>query len=288
MSDQPTIEVSQLAGILHSPQVVLLDCRYDLADPAAGERAFREGRIPGARYASLHRDLSGPTGRYGGRHPLPDPQQFQRFARSAGIRRDSRVIVYDDQRLAFAARAWWLLRYFGHQWVSILNGGLSAWRGAGLPLESGAAAAPATGGDFNCQPQSGFLLDYGQLYDKLEDPPWQLIDARDPQRFAGIEEPIDPIAGHIPTAVNKPWRHITDDSGMLKSPAELTALWRDIPADEQMVNYCGSGVTACVNLFSLQLIGRGNALLYPGSWSDWCSHILNPMTNDQLTMITDN
>ncbi|MGL6159806.1 sulfurtransferase [Microbulbifer sp.] len=287
MSAQAAIEVFELAEILHHRQVVVLDCRYDLAEPYAGEQRFREGHIPGARYASLHRDLSAPVGRYGGRHPLPDPQQFQQFARRAGISRDTRVIVYDDQRLAFAARAWWLLRYFGHEQVSVLNGGLRAWREAGLPQESGDGMAPAQSGGLTCRPQSHLVIGYGPLHGGMENPPWQLVDARDSKRFLGTEEPIDPIAGHIPTAINKPWQCVTDDSGMLKSIAELAAHWRDIPADKQLVHYCGSGVTACVNLFSLHLIGRNDTLLYAGSWSDWCAHILHPDNSDQSTQISE-
>ncbi|MFC6979345.1 sulfurtransferase [Microbulbifer taiwanensis] len=118
------------------------------------------------------------------------------------------------------------------------------------------------------------------MYSNLENPPWQLIDARDRQRFAGTEEPLDPIAGHIPTAINKPWRGVTRDDGRLKSRDELLFHWQDIPADDRLVNYCGSGVTACVNLFSLHLIGRTDALLYPGSWSDWCAHIIHPQEAD--------
>jgi thiosulfate/3-mercaptopyruvate sulfurtransferase len=276
MNTQAAITVSELAQHLHHPRLVILDCRYDLTDPQAGADAYRQSHIPGARYASLHQDLSGPAGRYGGRHPLPSSEQFQHFARTAGINADSQVVLYDDQRLAFAARAWWLLRYFGHEQVAILNGGFSAWHRAGLPLEEEREAKPRATGNFACQPRANALIDHDQLYSNLDNPPWQLIDARDALRYAGIEEPLDRIAGHIPTAINKPWKKITDDQGMIKSREQLLAHWQDIPADEQLVNYCGSGVTACVNLFSLHLIGRDGAQLYPGSWSDWCAHIVYP------------
>ncbi|WP_250460953.1 sulfurtransferase [Microbulbifer litoralis] len=281
MREDSVIEVRQLADLLSQPgqQPLLLDCRYDLTAPDAGERAFAAAHIPGARYASLHRDLSGPLQRYGGRHPLPPADEFQRFARAAGIGRDNPVILYDDSRIAFAARAWWLLRHFGHRRVAILNGGFSAWRDAGLPLESG-AARPRAEGNFTADPDTSSLVQHGEIYRQLDNPPWQLIDARDPQRFAGVEEPLDPIAGHIPTALNKPWQGVTREDGTIKGRSELLEHWRDIPADEQLLNYCGSGVTACVNLFSLHLIGRGDALLYPGSWSDWCAHMLFPATGE--------
>jgi len=279
MSQESVIDVRQLAELSADAKVVILDCRYDLADPDAGARAFAASHIPGARYASLHRDLSAPLGRYGGRHPLPELQQFQQFVRAAGIDADSRVIVYDDQRIAFAARAWWLLRYFGHERVAILDGGFGAWQRAGLPLASDAEeSTPPVPGNFHCRPRPQCLLEHADIYRQLDNPPWQLVDARDTARFAGTCEPMDPIAGHIPTAVNKPWNQITRDDGTIKTIGELRAHWGDLPADDQLANYCGSGVTACVNLFSLHLIGRDDALLYPGSWSDWCAHIVYPET----------
>lgn len=277
MSEKAIIEVSDLAGAAPAADVVILDCRYDLADTEAGARAFAEGHIPGARYASLHRDLAGPLGRYGGRHPLPGPAQFQQFARENGINSASLVVVYDDNRLAFAARAWFLFHYFGHDKIAVLNGGIGAWRAAGMPLTSRVGAAAE--GDFVASPRNELLVDHIQVYSHLDNPPWQLIDARDAQRFAGIEEPLDPIAGHIPTALNKPWQGVTNEDGKIKSIPELRNHWQDIPADDRLVNYCGSGVTACVNLLSLHLIGCTDALLYPGSWSDWCAHIVYPETD---------
>ena len=285
MNYQGVIEVSELAELQGQQEpgndrLVLLDCRYDLADTGAGEKAYLDEHIPGARYASLHRDLSAPCERYGGRHPFPSANQIAEFARAAGISTDTQVVVYDDQRFAFAARAWWLLRHFGHSRVAILNGGFSAYKRAGLPLAQGAEKV-ATPGDFavsaSAANRTNDLLHYEDLYRQLDNPPWQLVDARDTKRFLGNEEPIDPIAGHIPGAINKPWQSITDDEGFLKPLPALRENWQSIPADDDIVCYCGSGVTACVNLFSLYLIGR-KAQLYPGSWSDWCAHILHPRT----------
>ncbi|WP_299592419.1 sulfurtransferase [uncultured Microbulbifer sp.] len=281
MTYQGVIEVTELAELLDrqnqgSGQLVILDCRYDLADTTAGEQAYLKAHIPGARYASLHRDLSAPCDRYGGRHPFPSAKQFSECARTAGISADTQVVVYDDQRFAFAARAWWLLRHFGHTDVAILNGGFKAWKNAGLKLSEGEEQAVATG-SFTASGIADELLHYDDLYPRLDNPPWQLVDARETKRFLGNEEPIDPIAGHIPGAVNKPWQAITDDEGYLQPVAALRENWQSIPADDDIVCYCGSGVTACVNLFSLHLIGR-EARLYPGSWSDWCAHILHPRT----------
>ncbi|WP_226661077.1 sulfurtransferase [Microbulbifer aggregans] len=281
MNFQGIIEVSELAEHTGNPALVILDCRYNLAEHEAGEQAFLENHIPGARYASLHRDLAGPCARLGGRHPLPSATQFAEFARSAGISADSQVVVYDDQRFAFAARAWWLLRHFGHERVAILNGGFSAWKEAGMPQESGPAKQGAVG-DFNACARTDELLNHDDIYPHLGNPPWQLVDARDPKRFLGHEEPLDPIAGHIPTAVNMPWQAVTDERGYLRSDAELREHWQNIPADDDIVCYCGSGVTACVNLFSLAQVGR-SAHLYPGSWSDWCARILHPRKASEQT-----
>ena len=288
MTYQGVIEISELAALLdqedQGSQLVILDCRYNLADTQAGEQAYLKEHIPGARYASLHRDLSAshePSGdhdgsRYGGRHPLPGAKQFSEFARAAGISAETQVVVYDDQRFAFAARAWWLLRHYGHTQVTILNGGFSAWKNAGLPVSEG-EEDPAAAGDFSGSAEAGELLHYEDLYPHLENPPWQLVDARETRRFLGNEEPIDPIAGHIPGAINKPWQATTDENGFIQPLATLRENWQSIPADDDIVCYCGSGVTACVNLFSLLQVGR-KARLYPGSWSDWCAHILHPRT----------
>lgn len=279
---QGVIEASELAELLApkegqqntNGQLVILDCRYDLADTDAGANAFLDEHIPGAQYASLHRDLSAPCDRYGGRHPFPTPHQFAEFARAKGISADTQVVVYDAQRFAFAARAWWLLRYFGHSKVAVLNGGFGAWKQEGLATESGEPQTLVRG-EFTAKAAADELLSYEDIYPQLNAPPWQLVDARESKRYLGNEEPIDPIAGHIPGAINKPWQAITDENGMLLSRAALREHWQSIPADDDIVCYCGSGVTACVNLFSLHLIGR-DAQLYPGSWSDWCAHILYP------------
>ena len=274
MNYQGVIEVSELAEHIRDPQLVILDCRYDLAAPEAGQQEFQKEHLPGAHYASLHGDLSSPCQRYGGRHPLPTAAQFTEYARSVGISPDTQIVVYDDQRFAFAARAWWLLRHFGHKHVAILNGGFSAWKGAGLPLAEGPAEKVAAG-TFTASATESELLHHDDIYPLLDNPPWQLVDARDAKRFSGNEEPIDPIAGHIPTAINKPWQGITDDNGYLRPLSELKAHWQSIPADDDIVCYCGSGVTACVNVFALAQLGRP-ARLYPGSWSDWCAQILHP------------
>ncbi|WKD48265.1 sulfurtransferase [Microbulbifer spongiae] len=271
-SDDPLIEVAALTRLQACADPVILDCRYALSDPDKGARAFANGHIPGAHYASLHRDLSAPLQRYGGRHPLPSSAQFQQLARKLGVCRTTPVVVYDDNRLGFAARAWFLFFFFGHKSIHILNGGLQAWKDAGQPLET-RAPAPRPAGDFKPEPQENLLVHYAQVKAGLHTASWQLVDARDRERFAGLKESIDPIAGHIPTAINSPWQEITETaSGKVKSPEALRKQWESLSNGRPLLNYCGSGVTACVNFFAQYLAGRRNSLLYPGSWSDWCAH----------------
>ncbi|WP_445364524.1 sulfurtransferase [Microbulbifer sp. ANSA003] len=266
------IEVADLVELKKTGEPVILDCRYSLADHDSGERDYRAGHIPDAHYACLHRDLSAPVQRYGGRHPMPSAAQFQDYARNLGVDSDTQVIVYDDNRLGFAARAWLLFFFFGHKKISILNGGLKAWLDAGEALDT-SEPTRSRQGNFSAQPKENLLVHYETIKQNLSKAPWQLVDARDSQRFEGIEEPIDPIAGHIPTAINQPWQNITDkNNGKVKSIAELKSQFGNLADGKPLLNYCGSGVTACVNFYAQYLAGRHDSLLYPGSWSDWCAH----------------
>ncbi|WP_444917381.1 sulfurtransferase [Microbulbifer sp. JMSA003] len=266
------IEVADLVGLKKTGEPVILDCRYSLADHDSGERDYRAGHIPDAHYACLHRDLSAPVQRYGGRHPMPSAAQFQDYARNLGVDSDTQVIVYDDNRLGFAARAWFLFFFFGHKKISILNGGLKAWLDAGEALDTSEPTLSKQG-NFSAQPKENLLVHYENIKQNLGKAPWQLVDARDRQRFEGIEEPIDPITGHIPTAINQPWQNITDkNNGKVKSIAELKSQFGNLADGKPLLNYCGSGVTACVNFYAQYLAGRHDSLLYPGSWSDWCAH----------------
>jgi thiosulfate/3-mercaptopyruvate sulfurtransferase len=260
------IEPAELAS---AAGAMVFDCRFDLADPAAGARDYAAGHIPGAFYLHLDNDLSGPRGEHGGRHPLPAPAQFAATLARYGVGPDSEVVAYDDSRLAFASRLWWLMRAAGYRPPRLLNGGYAAWLGTGgrvstrveAPLS---VAAPATGFAGYCDIEG---LREQQAAGAL------LVDAREERRYLGLEEPIDPVAGHIPGAVNRPWLELTEADGRLRGGSELRDFWGDVLAAERLVVYCGSGVTACVNLLSLALLGRDDALLYAGSWSDWCSYL---------------
>lgn len=271
----PLISAKQLTA---SPKdnTVIFDCRFSLADTRLGERSYQKDHIPGAIYLHLDKDLSAPKAEHGGRHPLPSPEVFQNLMRSCGVSKDTNIVAYDDQRFAFASRLWWLLRYFGHDKVSILDGGYSAWKGAGGNIEP--KVTPRSGnGNFVSKPRTDWVLGYENIKEQLNNEQRILIDSREAPRYQGREEPIDPVAGHIPGAVNYPWQEVTGTDGKALSPANLQHRWAGLPQERELVVYCGSGVTACVNLLSLAIIGVEGSKLYAGSWSDWCSYPSSPV-----------
>ena len=261
------IEPEQLAA---APDTVIFDCRFALTDPEAGRAAYEAGHIPGAHYLDLNRDLSAPVSEHGGRHPLPAPAVFAKTLARFGVGLQTPVVAYDDSRLAFASRLWWMMRALGYRPPRLLNGGLGAWQASGGELETRAPSPkpcepPALGDYASC-------IDYAGVRD-AQAAGALLVDSREAARYEGREEPIDPIAGHIPGAINRPWQGVTRSSGVVQDETVLREHWGDAIDAEQLVVYCGSGVTACVNLFSLALLGRDDATLYGGSWSDWCSYL---------------
>jgi thiosulfate/3-mercaptopyruvate sulfurtransferase len=233
-----------------------VDCRWELGRPGRGRELYLEGHIPGATFLDVERDLSAPPGvppRHGGRHPLPEEGRFADAASAAGIGPGVFVVAYDQGMTGGAARLWWLLRHFGHDDVAVLDGGIGAWLG---PLRAGEEdAEPAV---FVPRPRRDDTADADELERRLGDPGLVLVDARAPERFRGEVEPVDAIAGRIPGALNVPAANADD----------VVAAVRD--ADEVVV-YCGSGITACVDLLALARAGRTDAKLYAGSWSDWSS-----------------
>ncbi|MGH8354391.1 MAG: sulfurtransferase [Pseudomonas sp.] len=270
------LSLQQLAARLGQPELVILDCRFALDDPAYGQRGYAEGHIAGAQFADLERDLSAPVVKgVTGRHPLPEPAALIERLRAWGLDNASTVVLYDDGPGAFAARAWWLLAWLGKRdGVFLLDGGLKAWREAGLPLT---AEQPAAGqGGFNGQPDANLVLAAEQLQQRLADPQLCLLDARALPRFRGEVEPLDPVAGHIPGAHCAAFTDNLGTDGRFLPAAQLrqrfAALLGDKPA-QGLASYCGSGVTACHNLFALCLAGYPLAPLYAGSWSEW---ILDP------------
>lgn len=254
------------------PGLIILDCRFALEDPDYGRFSYAEGHIEGAQYADLERHLSGPVSKgVTGRHPLPDAQTLLEQLRGWGINQDSDVVLYDDGPGVFAARAWWLLMWLGKRdGVFILDGGLKAWHAAGFPLSID--PVPLSLGTFNGTPDDRLLVNTDQLLMRLGSPDLTLIDARAQARFRGEVEPIDPVAGHIPGAQCAAFGENLDSNGCFLPAEQLKQRFAEQLGDrspEQLVAYCGSGVTACHNLFALALAGYPLGKLYPGSWSEW-------------------
>ncbi|UTW08508.1 sulfurtransferase [Pseudomonas benzenivorans] len=269
-----------LAARLQQPDLLILDCRFALDDPRYGQRSFASGHIPGAQFADLEQDLSGPvqTG-VTGRHPLPAPDALLERLRQWGLNQNSEVVLYDDGPGAFAARAWWLLAWLGKRdGVYLLDGGLKAWRTAGQALSQDQPSRPR--GDFSGEPDEHLVISAEQLQQRLGQPQLTLLDARALPRFRGDVEPLDPVAGHIPGAQCAAFNDNLDGDGhFLRSEPlrqRFAAQLGPRPASE-LVAYCGSGVTACHNLFALCLAGYPLAPLYAGSWSEWITDPARPV-----------
>jgi thiosulfate/3-mercaptopyruvate sulfurtransferase len=265
------VSADELAAMLEDRTLRIIDCRFDLTDPAAGREAYQDAHIPGAVYADLDHDLAAPVDSSTGRHPLPDFGSATETFRRLGICRDSNVIVYDSAGGAMAARAWWMLRWLGHDRVRLLDGGFPTWHSGGYATEPGAVTTAA--GDFMGTPVDGRILTTMDLVAAMTSATaLRVVDARDAARFRGEVEPIDAIAGHIPGTLNQPFTDALDANGTFKTGAALTLMWRDKLGDDPDVPWsvmCGSGVTACHLVISALLAGYREPSLYVGSWSEW-------------------
>ena len=265
------VTTGQLAGHAHDPLWVVIDSSYNLTEPAWGEAHYLEGHIPGAIYANLDRDLSAPITPQTGRHPLPDAAIMAERLSAWGIGPGRQVVIYDTANGAMASRLWWMLQYYGHEPAAILEGGYTKWMVESRPLAQG-IEQPHSRSTFIPRPNLNFLLDSDEVDQIRLDPAWKLIDARSAIRFRGDEEPIDPVAGHIPGAVNRFHGENLKADGTLLSAAELRKQFRtllgSIPIDKTVV-YCGSGVTSCLHIAAMKKAGLGMARLYAGSWSEW-------------------
>ena len=275
--EDPVISTEQLADRMRRDGVVVLDCRFDLLDPAAGARSWRHSHIPGAVHADLDEVLSGPPTADSGRHPLPDPQVFAAWAGSCGIGNDSTVVVYDAGPGAVAARAWWLLRWVGHEDVHVLDGGFNAWQAEGRPLEYGDSPAPDAR-EFVPKVREGAVTTSDDIIAGL--PGMLLVDAREARRFRGEFEPIDSVAGHIPGSRNLPYTANLDEDGKWKAPAALGEIYAPLlaaaPGGDWVV-MCGSGVTACHLAIGALRAGEAVPRLYAGSWSEWIKNPERPV-----------
>lgn len=283
-----TIEPAQLAQSLaqHVADWAVIDCRFDLMRPQWGEAAYAAGHVPGALYAHLDRDLSGPVSPATGRHPLPAPQRLAETFGRWGIDAAVQVVAYDQGNGAYASRLWWLLRWAGHRNVAVLNGGFAAWQQAGLPIETAVTQRPPR--TFTLHISEAHVATTAELERAVRDGSLRkgiavLVDARAADRFAGENETIDPVAGHIPGARNHPFARNVDPEGRFLPATELRERWTATlgaaaAQPGRVIAMCGSGVTACHNLLALEIAGLPEARLYAGSWSEWIRDPARPVT----------
>jgi thiosulfate/3-mercaptopyruvate sulfurtransferase len=272
------ISTDLLSAHLTDRAFAIVDCRYKLDDEPWGEREYAARHIPGAVYAHLGHDLSGPKTGTNGRHPLPDPHTLAHTFGRLGIASGMQVVAYDQDSGMFASRLWWLLRWLGHDASAVLDGGFAKWTAEMRPTTSGEERrAPAS---FEAAPRPHMVVDAGAVQRVIDSRGSRLVDARAPERYRGNTEPIDRVGGHIPGAANHFYQWNLDEHGTFRTPAELRERMRmaigDTPPD-RVISYCGSGVTACHNLLALEHAGLTGAKLYPGSWSEWSADPRRPI-----------
>lgn len=279
MTSMSLMSVSQLADRLNDPGVRVFDVRHDLGDFAAGRRQFEESHIAGAHFLDNETELAGPRTGRNGRHPLPDRAALAALMTAHGVGPDTLVVGYDASGGQFAAHLWWLLRWIGHDRVAVLDGGWQAWTAAGLPVQRG--QAPAAGTASGAAPRAPLVqsVDADAVLANLDSRAFTVVDARAPARYRGEVEPIDPEAGRIPGALNRPYTDNLQADGRFKSPEQLRQEFQAVLGDRppaSIVHQCGSGITASANLFAMELAGLAGSRLYPGSWSEWISDPARP------------
>src|SRR6185312_4569055 len=274
------VSTAELEKHLGDPGWIVFDTRHDMGDVEKGRRAYAEGHIPGAYFLHVDDDLSGAKTGKNGRHPLPDLATFAARIEASGVTPATQVVVYDDLGGNFAVRLWWMLRWLGHERAALLDGGYPLWEKEKRPVTK-EVPAPRRG-DFKARPHLGDVVDTPFIERFREDPSIRLVDARAPERFAGLKEPIDPVAGHIPGAVNRFWQKNLGPDGRFKAPEQLKREYAEFLAEskpEQVVHRCGSGVTACHNRFAMALAGIAQGRLYVGSWSEWVADRSRPVAS---------
>jgi thiosulfate/3-mercaptopyruvate sulfurtransferase len=272
------IDAATLSSRLERPDLVLFDCRFDLANTSWGETEFAAAHIPGAQYLHLDRDLSAPITTTSGRHPLPDPRALALRLGSLGVDSNCQIVAYDQGSGAYGARLWWLARWIGLEKVAVLDGGVAAWRAAGLPLESSVRIPRAR--TFAARPKDAAWLGSDAMNEARTRSGTLIVDARGAERFAGRNETLDAVAGHVPGARNLPFLGNLGADGKFLPAEELQRRWSvflgSVPASA-VVAMCGSGVTACQNLLALEHAGFPGARLYAGSWSEWIRDPARPI-----------
>lgn len=274
------VELSSLLKI-NSDNIFIFDCRFDIANSATGRNLYLDGHIPHARYVSLDDDLSGPKNPLQGRHPLPSPQKWYETKVKLGINKDSNMILYDDLENTYSARMWWMLVNTGHSNIRLLNGGYQAWLRSGGDIEVGEHSEPMINRSSNLTVQPFLkLITMQDVYENIHSRQFIVLDARAANRYHGENETLDPVAGHIPNALNRPYKLNLTENGLFKAAEELAKDFANF-SHENIVHQCGSGVTACNNLLAMEIAGLSGSKLYAGSWSEWCQHSSNPIEINQ-------
>lgn len=270
--------VDEVFAHLNDRAWIIVDCRHLLQDFEAGRRMYDAAHIPGAFFACAESDLAGPKTGSNGRHPLPDAERFAAFLRELGANDDTQIIAYDAGADMWAARFWYVCRYIGHDAVAVLDGGFAAWTGMGKPITTHVPVRPGNG-TLKARPRAQLAVDANAVLQSLQTKTFSLVDARGPDRFNGQNETIDPVGGHIPGAINRPFRsNFTGPFGQFKRPEELREEFEAIGIPpERIVHQCGSGVSAAVNLLGMEIAGMPGTRLYPGSWSEWSADRSRPM-----------
>lgn len=273
------VTTAELANHLHDPAWMLFDTRHDLLDTAKGPREYSQGHIEGARFLSIDDDLSAAKTGKNGRHPLPDSAAFAQKMAALGASPDLQFVIYDGTGGMYAARLWWMLRWIGATKVALLDGGIAKWVAEKRPVTTD-VPAPRTAVPDRFAPLAGWTVDAADVLAHLSDPARTVLDARAGERYRGEVEPIDPVAGHIPGAVNRFWQANLRPDGTFKAREELQREYSQLLAARPpaaIVHQCGSGVTACHNLFAMEWAGLTGSRLYPGSWSEWVADPTRPV-----------
>jgi thiosulfate/3-mercaptopyruvate sulfurtransferase len=273
------VSAETLKAHLGDPRWVILDVRHDLFDLQAGMRAYRDGHVPGAQFASIDDDLSGTKTGRNGRHPMPTREALVERFRTWGIGNGSQIVAYDAQGGQFAARVWWLARWLGYRCVAVLDGGWPAWIAAGGTSET-TVVTPAPGNFSTAESVVNVVAAAAVLAALGHRDRLLLLDARMPERYRGEQEPIDPVAGHIPGALNRPWQHNLTADQRFKSPAQLKSEYAAMLGEQTLrtvTHQCGSGVTACHNVLAMEIAGLPGSALYAGSWSEWIADPTRPI-----------
>lgn len=282
----PLISAEALHQKLNDPNLIILDARYQLMNDEYGDQAYAVNRITKALRVDLGIDLCADITETTGRHPLKPRQDLEALLQDLGINHDSHIVIYDDNGGMFSIHLWWVLHWLGHESVQVLEGGLQAWQKAGYALETEAPQVNQTQGDFVAKDSEFGIVTADDILADIVSDQQQLciVDARGEARYRGESEPLDAVAGHIPHAINRPFEYNLTKDGLFKDPETLKVEWINVLDDQygkMIVHQCGSGVSACHNIFAMYYAGLGIAKLYPGSWSEWCKDPTRPMITQQ-------